>query len=62
MQRGRLLKQQFAEGILFLHAFLKYLLMTAIEPEVVKDRVDLDLMMLFFQNLLHSFYTWSNED
>lgn len=62
MQRGKLLKQQFTEGILFLHAFPKYLLLTAILPEVVKDKVDLKLTIPFFQNLCHSVDTLSNED
>lgn len=62
MQRGRLLKQRFTEGFLCWHVFLKYLLLTAIRPEVVKDKVDLDLVILFFQNLLYSLYSQSNED
>lgn len=44
-----------------MHAFLRYLLLTAIQP-AVKYKVDLDLMILFLQNLLHSVYTQSNED
>lgn len=51
-----------AEGILFLPAFSKYFLLTAIQPEAVKGRVELGVMMLVFQNLSHSAYTLSNED
>lgn len=42
-------------------AFLKYFLLTAIQPEVVKDKVDLGLLILFFQNLLHSVYSQSDK-
>jgi len=33
VERGRLLKPQFTEGVQFLHAFLKYLLLTATQKQ-----------------------------
>lgn len=38
------------------------MLLIAVQPQAVKDEVYLDLVVLFFQSLLHSVDTQSDED
>lgn len=62
MQGGGCLRHSSLKGSV-LQDFLKYLLLIlAVQPEVVKDKLYLDLVVLFFQSLLHSVDTQSNED
>lgn len=61
MQRERLLNNLLKDfwSARFSEVFL---LPIAVQPEVVKDKVYLNLMVLFFQSLLHSVDTQSNKD